>query len=406
MTALGLINPTAMEAGLAAAAKARGLEASRAAAFEAFAATGLPHRRMEAWKWTDLRQALREDLTALAADNDVIAPSVFASAGVYEITVMNGAAEWEGEAPAGVALSLAAPDAPQTDHPLAHLAAAFSEKVLTIEIAPGAAVERSLLIRHIAGPGAAQARLALTLGAGAAATVIESFDGAGAYFSNGYGEITLGEDASLTRLVLQDGSAEGVETNVWSARLAARAAFRQTALLLGAKAARLETAIACEGEETAVHLDSAAVLSGARHADLTTLLDHSALGGASRQVHKSVLKDRARGVFQGKFHVARRAQKTDAQMKAQALLLSDTAEANHKPELEIYADDVQCAHGSTAGALDEAALFYMRQRGLDEEAARALLIEAFVGETFDAIAHPALREILHRRLLHWLGRRA
>jgi Fe-S cluster assembly protein SufD len=146
---------------------------------------------------------------------------------------------------------------------------------------------------------------------------------------------------------------------------------------------------------------SAAALSGARHADQTSLVAFNAVGGRTRQIHRAALKDRTRGVFQGKFLVARGSQQTDAEMNAGALLLSDAAEANHKPELEIYADDVKCAHGSTAGALDDDALFYMRQRGLSEHAARALLIEAFLGEVFDGL--PAgIEHILRGQLSRWL----
>ena len=113
-------------------------------------------------------------------------------------------------------------------------------------------------------------------------------------------------------------------------------------------------------------------------------------------------RDRGRNIFQGKFHVERSAQKTDARMTANALLLSDGAEANHKPELEIYADDVECAHGSTSGALDADALFYLRQRGLDEDAARALLIEAFLGEVIDGIDVDGVRDVFRARVNSWL----
>lgn len=399
-----LINPTAMEAGLLAAAKARALEGAREAAFEAFARTGLPHKRMEGWKWTDLRAALRDDIAAAEPDNDVIAPSVFGGVKPFEITIMNGAAEWSG-APQGVRIATtrdAALSPLVEHHPLAGLAAAMADEAIEISIAEGAKIDRPILLRRIAGPGAIHARARLSLGAGAAATVIESFDGVGRYFSNSLTETSLGPSASLARFILQDGSEEGVETAVFAATLDAASSFSQVALFLGAKVARIETHIAAKGERAKIDLKSASALSGARHADQTSLILHEAEGATTRQAHKSALKDRANGVFQGKFHVARGAQRTDARMRANALLLSDFAEADHKPELEIYADNVECAHGSTAGALDEDALFYMRQRGLDEDQARALLIEAFLGETFSEIAHPGVQNVFHSRLAHWL----
>lgn len=394
-----LINPTAMEAGLVALAEARG----RTPAFEAFAMTGLPHRRMEAWKWTDVRGALRAGL-APAAESEVIAPSSFAGVDAFEIVLMNGVAEWRGPPPDGLAVERRAPGealgGEAAAHPMANLAAAMAGETLDIRVT--GAVARPIHLRRIAGAGASYNRVRIVLADKAAATLIESYDGAGAYFADSLTEATLAAGARLTRDVLQDGSDDGVETALFTATLAAGAAFRQLALLLGGRLTRMETRLQLAGEGAEVDFRSAAILSGARHADLTTHVAHDATGGTTRQLHKSVLRDRGRGVFQGKFLVARGAQKTDAQMQANALLLSDTAEANHKPELEIYADDVQCAHGSTAGALDDEAMFYMRQRGLDAHQARALLVEAFLAEVFDGAERINIAEVLRQRMHAWL----
>ena len=406
-----LINPTAFEAGLLAAAKARATSPPRLAALEAFAKTGLPHRRLEAWKWTDLRAALREGFPPPEPANDVIAPSIFGGLGAYEITVMNGAAEWTGAPPVGVAISRGAPGEPAPgapapedagDHPLANLVSAMADERIEITIDEGALIKHPILIRRIAGAGAFHQRARLRIGAGAKIVIIESFDGLGRYFSNSLTEIDLGARASLSRLVLQDGSGEGVEASLAAVRLGPEAEFHQTALLLGAKAARIETRLAYDGAKARATLMSAATLAGARHADFTSHVAHRAEGCLTRQLHKTVLKARARGVFQGKFLVARGAQETDARMRANALLLSESAEAHHKPELEIYADHVECAHGSTIGALDENALFYLRSRGLDDEAARALLNEAFLGEVLDDMPHPAIAHIFRQRIAHWL----
>ncbi len=202
--------------------------------------------------------------------------------------------------------------------------------------------------------------------------------------------------------MVQNAGEAGVETAFSTVTLAKGAAIDQTALAFGGKAARLETRIVHDGAGARASLKSAIATTGARHADLTSLVRHDAANCQTRQLHRSALKDRSRGVFQGKFFVSRGAQKTDAQMSAGALLLSDMAEANSKPELEIYADDVKCSHGSTAGALDENAIFYMRQRGLDEHGARALLIEAFLGEIFDGGLHAGIEHILRGRVARWL----
>jgi Fe-S cluster assembly protein SufD len=389
---------TAMETALA--VRAKGLSPPRARAFEAFAVSGMPHRRMEAWKWTDLRAALRDDIPAVA-DNDVVAPSIFANVGPYEITVMNGAADWSAP-PVGV--SIARAESPlgalAADHPLANLAAAFAREPLTIEIA--APVAQPILIRRIAGAGATHQRATITLAAGAEATLIESFDGAGAFFSNSATEYEIGAGATLHRVILQNAGEEGVETALSTVTLGAGAALDQTLLSFGGKAARLETRVAHEGDSARATLKSAMALSASRHADATSLVRHGARNCNTRQTHRAALRDKSRGVFQGKFLVARDAQKSDAEMHAGALLLSDLAEANTKPELEIYADDVKCAHGATAGALDEHAIFYMRQRGLDEAGARALLIDAFLGEIFFGAPHAGIEHILRHRVSRWL----
>lgn len=358
--------------------------------------TGLPHRRLEAWKWTDVRAALREPMAP--ASEAVIAPSVFATAGPFEILVMNGHASWADHAPAGVRVALREEGA-AGGHPLADLAAALTDEALVIDIE--GAVAQPLLIRRVAGAGAVQARAAVRLAPGACATVIESFDGAGAFFSNSAVRYDLGAGAHLTHIVRQNAGEAGVETAYAAIALGDGARLDQTALLFGGKLARIETRVDVKGAGARISLRSAAALSGARHADATSLVAHEATGGETRQLHRAAIRDRGRGVFQGKFLVARGAQKTDAGMNAGALLLSGMAEANHKPELEIYADDVNCAHGSTAGALDDNAIFYMRQRGLSEHAARALLVEAFLGEVFDGL--PAgIEHILRAQLARWL----
>ncbi len=386
---------TSMEAALAERVKT--LPPARAAALARF--PGVPHRRMEAWKWTDLRSALREDLPP--ADNEVIAPSVFANAGPFEIMVMNGDATW-GAAPAGV--SVTAGDSAHSllvsDHPMAALAAAFAAEALVIDIE--GVVAQPILIRRVAGAGAVHACARLRLGPGAEATVIESFDGAGAFFSNSVIEYDIGAGAALTRIVHQNAGEAGVETVLATVAIAAAARLDQTALMFGGKMVRIETSVECNGDGARVSLRSAAALSASRHADATSLVAHRAPGGETRQLHRAALKDKSRGVFQGKFLVARGAQKTDAEMNAGALLLSDMAETNHKPELEIYADDVKCAHGSTAGALDDEAVFYMRQRGLSDAEARALLIDAFLGEVLDGGLPAGLAHILKGRLSRWL----
>lgn len=161
--------------------------------------------------------------------------------------------------------------------------------------------------------------------------------------------------------------------------------------------------LAGEGAIADVHQGS--LLAGRQHADTTLVVDHVAAGSQSREVFKAVVDDEARAVFQGRITVQPGAQQTDARMMARALLLSDEAVANCKPELEIFADDVQCGHGTTTGALDDQLKFYLMARGIPEKEAEALLIQAFVGEVIDAVARDDLREALTQVMLNWLEER-
>ena len=159
------------------------------------------------------------------------------------------------------------------------------------------------------------------------------------------------------------------------------------------------------GEETIASIRGATLLNGKQHADTTMVVDHAAVGCQSREVFKTVLDDQSRGIFQGKIIVQPGAQKTDAKMASHALMLSEEAETDNKPELEIYADDVQCGHGATAGDLDEDLLFYLRARGIPRAEAEALLIQAFVGDAIEGIEHAGLREALMEAVQAWLKAR-
>jgi Fe-S cluster assembly protein SufD len=233
--------------------------------------------------------------------------------------------------------------------------------------------------------------------------LIETYEGEGAGFYSHLFHMVVRDGAEFRRAVMQDACA-GVVQAICAAKMDEGARFEQTSLSTGARLCRHETHVHFWAPGSSGSINSAALLSEARHSDFTSEVKFLARDCQARQLHKGVAKDRGRNVFQGKFHVLRDAQKTDAKMTANALLLSDGAEANHKPELEIYADDVECAHGSTVGALDDEALFYLRQRGLSEAEARALLVEAFVGEVTESIDNDALRTVFTARVTDWLAK--
>jgi len=195
--------------------------------------------------------------------------------------------------------------------------------------------------------------------------------------------------------------AGGAHLAVSKIGVASGGSYNNFSLLRGGQPARNEIEVALEGEEAQALLNGVMLLRDAEHADTTIRVAHNAPNCASRQIYKTVLGGKSRGVFQGKILVAKDAQKTDGYQLSRALLLSDQAEIDAKPELEIYADDVKCSHGSTVGDLDEDALFYLRSRGLSETEARALLIDAFIGEMFDAMQVEEWREIFRQQTQGW-----
>ncbi|HEY9218631.1 MAG TPA: Fe-S cluster assembly protein SufD, partial [Phenylobacterium sp.] len=238
------------------------------------------------------------------------------------------------------------------------------------------------------------AHLAVEVGAGGRLTLLESYEGQAAdYVADAMLTIGLGEGAVLSRIVLTDEHAGAVSVSTAMVAMAPGAQLNQTMFASGAKRQRLETRVVHPGQGAQVRLDAVYLLAAQRHADITTVVTHDCVGGVTDQLAKGVVRDQARGVFQGRIVVARGADKTDARMGHHALILSDRAEVDAKPELEIYADDVACAHGNTIGALDEEALFYMRQRGIPEAQARSLLTEAFVGEVVERIEDEQARGV-------------
>nr|MBP8072865.1 Fe-S cluster assembly protein SufD [Brevundimonas sp.] len=229
--------------------------------------------------------------------------------------------------------------------------------------------------------------------------LLESHEGQGsAWVANNRLELDVARGAEVTRIVLTDEPADAISITQAQVKVEAGGFYRQTILTTGARLQRQETQVTHRAQGAEVRLDGVYVLSGERQADLTTVVDHVAADGVTSQLTKGVVRDTARGVFQGKIIVERGADGTDARMGHHALILGERAEVDAKPELEIYADDVQCAHGNTVGNLDESALFYMQQRGIPAGEARALLTEAFLIEVVDRIAHEGAREVVREWL--------
>jgi Fe-S cluster assembly protein SufD len=299
----------------------------------------LPTRRVEAWKYSDLRGAVGDGVSA-APRLDRAAPEVSAAL-----------------ARGGVIGALAAQVG----------------GVEELAIAPG---DETIRVDRPAGGALAPRML----------------------------DVAVAPGASFTRIVVQAGAGDVVLDAV-RVRLGEGATFRQIVLAEGAKLARLETHVDVEGEGAKVELNGIYMTGAGRHADLTSVITHKVGGGSTRQLIKGVAAKGGRGVFQGKIVVEPHAQQTDARQYHHGMLLEPGAEIFAKPELMIHADDVQCAHGNTAGGLDERALFYMRSRGVPEAEARALLIESFLVEAIPVGLPDALQDELTGRIRTWLGAR-
>ena len=405
----------------------------RQAAYETFERQGLPHRRIEDWKYTDLRVLLR-DVAPLSQSPDeaalALAKSALASLGIsdtHKLVIVDGMFapglsddailagvsvkslrnilnDTSVEARADLLLS-------RVDDPIIALNAAFTTDGFIVDVAEGAAPDKLIHIVHIATRSATSAftRSLLKVGAKAKATIVESFlgtDSAAGYQVHDTTVLWVGDDADVQHVRILDDAADAANIASAIVTLGARCVFNTFSMTIGSGVSRYQSFITLAGENTSLATNSIHLLRRQQHGDCSFVIDHAVPNCISRETFRAVLDDRARSVFQGKIVVRQKAQKTDGKMMSRALLLSDDAEMDNKPELEIFADDVQCGHGATVGALDDSLLFYLRARGLNEKQAQALLIQAFVGEAIESIANEALRELVVATAERWLEARA
>jgi Fe-S cluster assembly protein SufD len=405
----------------------RELTSRREAAFRRFERSGLPHRRVEEWKYTDLR-ALMRDGKPLAEPPDAAARAAAKSAGsmlaglrAHRIVIVDGTfvPELSDGAIAGVAVaSLASElagqgdgllDTDQDDVALAlNTALASDGAVVRIEAGVTVAHPIQLVFVHSAGKATAVfARSRVVVGPDAQVTLVESHEGPDHldYQINTALDLVVGRGAKVDHVkVTAEGSA-ALHVATLNATVAQGAELRDFTFTLGGAVVRNQLFVRCDGSHATLSLAGVNLLRHRQHSDTTLVLDHAVGGSTSRELFKSVLDDESHGVFQGRIVVRQHAQKTDARMMTRALLLSPEAEADNKPELEIFADDVQCGHGATAGALDENLRFYLMARGIPAKEAEALLIQSFVGEAIDTIAHEGVRADLMFAAIRWLGAR-
>jgi len=244
-------------------------------------------------------------------------------------------------------------------------------------------------------------RVLVVAEAGSQTTVIESYSSLfdGCYFTNALTEIALMEDAQVDHYKLQEESTKAFHVATLQVHQDRDSRFASHSISFGGQLARNDINIVLDAEGAGCTLNGLFMVSGRQHVDYHTRVDHAKPNGSSEEVYKGILDGRARGVFNGRVTVHPGAQKTDAQQSNKNLLLSRDAEIDTKPELEIYADDVKCAHGATVGQLDEHALFYLRSRGIGESQARGLLTYGFAREILDRVHLASLRDKLTEKLL-------
>jgi Fe-S cluster assembly protein SufD len=325
--------------------------------------TELPSRRQEDWRWTDLRGLIRALPAPSAEFAGALGPGPFDGVADLTVEIRNGRILSRG---------------------------------------PFGADDQVLLVR-LAGQGEGAHAASPEINVDGRTVLIELYEGEGGYLSEIDWSLRIGKNGRLERIVLCDEPAGAVSVSRAEVSLAPGGRFSQTVITSGARRQRIETRVAHGGGGATARLDGIYLLGGQRHADITTVVTHEAVDGATDQLTKGVVSGQARGVFQGRITVVPGADQTDARMGHHALILSERAEVDAKPELEIFADDVACAHGNTVGALDEDALFYAEQRGVPKPEAKAMLTEAFVGEVVDRISHEGAREAVRAWVAGRLG---
>jgi Fe-S cluster assembly protein SufD len=295
--------------------------------------------------------------------------------------------------------------------PFVDVNTAFVEDGVVIDIAPKTVVDDPIHIVCLAAPGSqptlVSPRIQVRAGEQSQAFLVESYaslDGA-TVFTNPLTIVDVAPGAMIDHVKLQREASTTFHLAAMFARVDRAATFRSHAVTLGGRIARNDLVSTLAGEGAECTLDGLYVVGGDSLVDTHTTIDHAMPHCPSHELYKGILADKARAVFNGKIVVRQDAQKTNAKQTNKALLLSDQAQINTKPQLEIFADDVKCTHGAAIGQLDEDALFYMRARGIGEADARNLMIHAFAGEVLDGVREDVVREqamrLLEEKLSLW-----
>jgi Fe-S cluster assembly protein SufD len=403
------------------------LDQLRKAGLESFSEDGLPTPRIEEWKYTNLN--VLEKLGTQKADNADIDPAELTwlpnTLETHKLVFVNGRFQADlsaiGELPEGVKV-LALSDALSTEPglieahlgqigalekaPILALNTAFIEDgyVVIVEKAELDTPIEIVFVSHANGETAHYPRNLIVAKNNARATILERHIGigAGGYIANSVFEVLVEGGAHVRHYRLLEDSAEGINLSSVKARLGKDATYDSFVLSIGGRLCRNEIHVSCEAGGAHTNLNGVYVGRGSQHIDNTTLIDHLVPNTTSKETYKGALDDKSRGVFQGAIIVADGADGTDGRMSNKTLLLSDGAEIDAKPQLEIYADDVQCAHGFTVGELDDDSLFYLRSRGIPDAMARSILVEGFLSEVVEEGVAEDYQDIFKAKIATWM----
>lgn len=386
--------------------------AARDRLFDELKRAGLPTRRIEAWHYTDLKALMRGfpalDPSATAA---AVEPVV---AGATVLSLVQGRAElgpmpdevrataYRDSLTDGSAAGLLF--ARDGDDTIGRLNGSFVGDGIELRIEDGAHIEAPIELQSVHASGPVHVRFPTRFGKDSRAVVIERHlsNGEGPALVSSVADLKIDDGADVTWIILQTQGLDDTHLGQIKVELGANAQFRLFIVNAGGKLVRQEVHLRTAGEGSDFKLRAVNLLGGETHTDVTMTLGHDVPNTTSTEIVRSVVFDRAKGVFQGMIRVAPDAQKTDARMACNTLLMSDDGEFSVKPELEIFADDVQCAHGATVTDIDHNHLYYLMARGIPEKKARGLLINAFVAEVVEELEDEALVEALEGIITDWL----
>jgi Fe-S cluster assembly protein SufD len=375
--------------------------------------SGLPTRRVEAWHYTDLRRLL----TAVPAhDSGNNAKPVEALIeGSTVLTVLNGVAAAKRTLPVDCATVQRLEEKLQdgsfapalelrgSDDAVGAINTAFVADGFFVDIAAGVVLEKPIELQNVQDGGQTHVRFPVRVGHGAKVTIVERQTGTGAAFVSSISNLLVGDDAEIVWIIVQDQPETATHFGQFNAELGKNARLTLFVMNAGGRLVRQEIRVAAKGEGGVFTLRGVNLLSGDTHCDVTMQLDHIAPHTSSTEVVRNIVTGKAHGVFQGRINVHQHAQKTDAKMACNTLLLSDDGEFSTKPELEIFADDVQCGHGATVTEIDSSHLFYLMARGIDEKTARGLLVKAFLAAVIEEMDDEPIVEALEVLLDKWFA---